>query len=87
MYNQKKITCKRHFVPKHFFLHLIAEGNCASKFKLAAVAIRLFKNETPKNQFNTGLAEQLGHWKMVSDDIGIEEPKEKCEMEKKVTKA
>ena len=45
-------------------------GNCASKFKVAAVAIRVFKNEASK-----GPAEQLGHWKMVSDDIGIEEPK------------
>ena len=60
---------------QNFFLHLIAEGNCASKFKVAAVAIRVFKNEAPKNQFNTGLKEYLEHWKMVSDDIGIEEPK------------
>ena len=60
---------------RNFFLHLIAEGNCASKFKVAAVAIRVFKNEAPKNQFNTGLKEYLEHWKMVSDDIGIEEPK------------
>ena len=45
-------------------------GNCASKFKVAAVAIRVFKNEASKRP-----AEQLGHWKMVSDDIGIEEPK------------
>ena len=59
---------------RHFFLHLIAQGNCASKFKLAAVAIRLSRNEAPKNQVNTGLEEYVEHWKMVSDDIGIEEP-------------
>ena len=60
---------------RHFFLQLIAEGNCVSKFKVAAVALRLSRNEAPQNQVHTGLAEQVGHWKMVSDDIGIEEPK------------
>ena len=47
----EKNTIEIHFVLKHFFLHLIAEGNCASKFKVAAAAIRLFRKEAPRNQF------------------------------------
>ena len=55
---QRKIVITD-FKPRHFFLQLIAQGNCVSKFKMAAIAIRLSKNEAPKNQVHTGVAEYV----------------------------